>query len=186
MAEPSLSDKVVRLHEALDAAGVGHAFGGALALAYYGEPRTTVDIDVNVFRPPAAYHDVLAVLRPLGIDRTPPGADVERDGQARVWWGRNPVDLFFAYDPLHDAMRRAARVVPFGRDSIPVLGPEHLLVAKVAFNRAKDWLDIEQMLVAVDDLDLDEVHRWLDRLLAPGDDRFARLRDLETRLLGRS
>ena len=36
----TLVDKVVRLSEALTAAGVAHAFGGALALAYCREdPR---------------------------------------------------------------------------------------------------------------------------------------------------
>ena len=38
------------------------------------------------------------------------------------------------------------------------------MVAKVAFNRAKDWIDIEQMLVAVPALDLSEVRRWLEQL----------------------
>ena len=37
MAEPGLADKVVRVHDALDAAPITHAFGGALALAYYAE-----------------------------------------------------------------------------------------------------------------------------------------------------
>ena len=39
--------------EAIDAAlsELPHAFGGALALAYYAEPRSTIDIDVNVFIP---------------------------------------------------------------------------------------------------------------------------------------
>jgi len=29
-------------------------------------------------------------------------AALERDGQCRLWWGDNAVDLFFAYDPIHD------------------------------------------------------------------------------------
>src|SRR5659263_502227 len=43
MTEPSLPDKVVALDRALDDASIDHAFGGALALAYYAEPRSTVD-----------------------------------------------------------------------------------------------------------------------------------------------
>jgi hypothetical protein len=31
----TLGEKVVELHEQLEAAGIPHAFGGALALAYY-------------------------------------------------------------------------------------------------------------------------------------------------------
>ncbi len=185
MAELGLADKVVRLHEVLDAAGIPHAFGGALALAYYAEPRVTVDIDVNLFVEPSRFADVLAVLTGLGVTRAPSESAVLRHGQGRVWWGRNPVDLFFAYHPLHDAMRAAARTVPFGDDAIPVLAPEHLLVAKALFDRRKDWLDIEQMLVAQPAIDLDEVHRWLHELTGDDDQRMQHLRSIERELLGR-
>ena len=70
-------------------------------------------------------------------------------------------------------------MVPFATTTIPILGPEHLMVAKVAFNRAKDWIDIEQMLVAVPLLALGEVHGWLDRLVGPNDQRMRHLRELE-------
>src|SRR6185295_6284205 len=71
VTEPSLPDKVVALHHALARAGVAHAFGGALALAYYAEPRTTVDVDVNVFVTVDHADDVAAALGPLGVDTTP-------------------------------------------------------------------------------------------------------------------
>jgi len=173
------------LDEALDAAGIGHAFGGALALAYYAEPRATIDIDVNLFVDPQRYREVLAVLEPLGIDRAPAEDTVLRDGQGRLWWGRNPVDLFFAYHGLHDAMRDRTRTVPFGDDEIPIIAPEHLLTAKVLFNRAKDWLDIEQMLVTVSGLDMDEVWRWLDEFLPPDDERLDHMRRVQQEALGR-
>jgi hypothetical protein len=55
-----------------------------------------------------------------------------------------------------------------------VLAPAHLLVCKAVFNhRPKDWLDIEQILVCVDDLDTGEVGMWLD----PRKGRFDALAD---------
>jgi hypothetical protein len=184
MAEPSLVDKVVQLHAALRRGRLPHAFGGALAFAYYGEPRSTVDIDLNLFVGTARYDRVMTLLQPLGVGRARNVAALERDGQARLWWGRTPVDLFFSYDPLHEAMRVGARTVPFADTTIPILGPEHLLTTKVVFDRAKDWIDVEQMLVAVPLLDLAEVHRWLDRLLGADDPRYAHLRVLERGVLG--
>jgi hypothetical protein len=48
----TLVEKVLALSEALTAAGVAHAFGGAIALAYWTEdPRGTRDVDVNAFVP---------------------------------------------------------------------------------------------------------------------------------------
>ena len=184
MADLGLADKVVVLHQALDAAGIAHAFGGALALAYYAEPRATIDIDVNLFVDPSRYGDVLGVLEPLGIGRAPAEDAVLAEGQGRLWWGRNPVDLFFAYHGVHEAMRERARVVPFGDNDIPIIAPEHLLTAKVPFNRKKDWVDIEQMLVTVPALDMGEAWRWLREFLPPDDKRLEHLRQVETDLLG--
>ena len=120
----------------------------------------------------------------MGLDRPPADDAVLRDGQGRLWWGRNPVDLFFAYHPLHDAMRERIRRVPFGDDEIPILAGEHLLTAKVLFDRPKDWIDIEQMLVLQPTLDTAEAHRWLDGYLPSDDQRLDHLRRLERDLLG--
>lgn len=178
--EPALPDKVVAIHEALVAGRVAHAFGGALALAYYAEPRATVDIDLNVFLAPSRLDELRQHLGPLGV--TGEADAVERDGQCRLWWGRTPLDLFFAYDAIHDAMRRALRRVPFGAATLPILAPEHLAVCKAMFDRTKDWLDIEQMLLCTEHLDPREVEDWLVALLGEGDqrgERFGRLaRDL--------
>jgi hypothetical protein len=154
---------------------VPHAFGGALALAYYAEPRATIDIDLNVFLSPADYRQVADALMRLGASDGPNAAAVERDGQCRMWWGRTPIDLFFAYDALHEAMRSAIRPEPFAKTTIPILAPEHLLICKAIFNRPKDWLDIEQIAVSVDDLDVTEILSWLDRILGADDPRRRRV-----------
>ncbi len=52
MTVRSLPERILALDEAL--AAVPHTFGGTLALAYYAEPRATIDIDVNLFVPAAA------------------------------------------------------------------------------------------------------------------------------------
>lgn len=175
MSEPNLPEKIVAIHEQLTRVKIPHAFGGALALAYYAEPRATIDIDLNLFIAPSSYPDIERDLAGIGVSGGVDHQVVERDGQCRLRWGNTPIDLFFAYDALHDAMRRASRREPFGETKIPVLAPEHLLVCKVIFNRPKDWLDIEQMLVCVDDLDLTEVRTWLDRIVGADDPRRERL-----------
>ncbi|MGC2373644.1 MAG: nucleotidyl transferase AbiEii/AbiGii toxin family protein [Solirubrobacteraceae bacterium] len=171
MSEPSLPDKVLAIHEQLTRAKTPHAFGGALALAYYAEPRATIDIDLNLFVSASSYPDIEQALAKIGVGDGVEREIVERDGQCRLRWGNTPIDLFFAYDALHDAMRRATRNEPFGEKRIPVLAPEHLLVCKAIFNRPKDWLDIEQMLVCVEELDVEEVRTWLNRIVGADDPR---------------
>jgi hypothetical protein len=174
MSELSLAERVVALHAALVA--VPHAFGGALALAYYAEPRGTIDIDVNVFVPVERFDDVATPLRGLGVTVDDEAAAlVAQVGHARVWWDATPVDLFFAYDAFHDAAARARRTVPFANVQIPVLAPEHLVVCKAVFNRAKDWVDIEAMLELGRGLDAAEALRWVARIAGDEDPRYDRL-----------
>ena len=116
-----------------------------------------------------------AILAGLGVSPGPDALTVERDGQCRVWWGRTPIDVFFAYDALHEAMKGAIRTEPFADATIPILAPEHLLVCKAIFNRPKDWLDIEQIAVTVEDLDAAEILSWLDRILGADDPRTQRV-----------
>jgi hypothetical protein len=179
-AATSLPDKVIAIDKALAKAKIPHAIGGALALAYYAEPRATVDVDVNVFVAVDRWPDVKAALAPLGVDVELDETVLTRDGQVRLWWGRNPVDLFFSYDPFHDEMAGATRRVPFADTRIPILAPEHLAICKAIFDRPKDWLDIEAMLVVTEPLDLDTIETWLTRMVGPGDKRLEKLRGIQS------
>ena len=173
----NLPEKLVALHEALEAAGVPHAFGGAIALAFWTrDPRGTSDIDINIFVPAADGGAALAAL-PAAVAQPDGTADaIARDGQVRLWWDRTPVDLFFDYEPIHADAARHARTVPFEDTQIPVLGPIELAVFKAMFDRTRDWADIEAMFGS-GRVTVDAVKATLGQLLALDDHRFARLDD---------
>lgn len=184
ISEPSLPEKVVTVSTQLTSCKLPHAFGGALALAYYAEPRATIDIDLNVFLAVDRVTDICNALAPVGVDTTLDEAALERDGQCTFKWGRTPIDLFFAYDPFHEAMSGAARKVPFADTTIRILSPEHLLTCKAIFDRPKDWIDIEQMMVVADDLDRAEIDSWLARIVGAEHPRKQRFDELADRYLG--
>jgi hypothetical protein len=168
---------VIQLDEALTDHGIAHAFGGALALAYYTfDPRATADIDVNISVDAADAQRVFEAL-PTGIEWTT--ADTERvaaDEQVRVWWGRNPVDLFFRASTFHDGVAERARIHPFASTRLPFVAADDLAVFKALFDRPKDWLDIAAMVDART-IDPDAVADVLVRLVGE-DERVARLRSL--------
>ena len=173
----TLAEKLLRLHAGLESGGIPHAFGGAIALAYWTlEPRGTRDIDVNLFVPAAHPAPALAAL-PDGIARDEDtAAAIARDGQIRLWWDDTPIDLFFSYEPVHAEAARNRRMVPFEGEEIPILGPVELAVFKAMFNRTRDWADIEAML-ASGNLDADAVGDRLASLVGDDDERVARLED---------
>jgi nucleotidyltransferase AbiEii toxin of type IV toxin-antitoxin system len=186
MPELTLAEKISALERVLGASEVPFAFGGALALAYYAEPRATVDIDVNIFAPPDAVDQVADVLATTDIRTS--AADrrtILSDGQVRLHWGVTPIDLFFAYDPFHFHAAGRVRRVPFGNEAIHILAPEDLMVCKVVFNRRKDWLDIEQMLLlTAGTLDVDDVRRWIVKIVGDDDERIRHFERTVQEVLG--
>ena len=178
----TLAERVVALHRALEDAGIPHAFGGAIALAYVTlNPRGTDDIDCNVFVPAEDPSPAIRAL-PVGVKR-PRGlaARIARDGQVRLWWDGTPVDLFFDYEAIHAQAAKNARRVEFAGVELPVLGPVELVVFKVMFDRTQDWADVEAAMGA-GTVDMRAVHAALATLLEPGDRRLERLADLERRI----
>ncbi len=103
-----LPAKIVRLHEALDAGHVPHAFGGALALAWCtAAARGT--IDVNIFLDAGEVGRLQAAL-PSEVPLVQADQDLlRRDGQARLWWDRTPVDVFFDTTPFHEQVGTRVR-----------------------------------------------------------------------------
>ena len=179
MSQLSLPEKIEAIDRQLEGQRIDHAFGGALALAYYAEPRATDDIDVNVFLAPKDFERLRAALKPLGIRASDEDERAARcEGQVRLWWDRNPIDIFLAYDQLHEAMREQKRMVPFGQERIPILAPEHLLACKALFDRPKDWLDIEEMLRWGTKVDAATTLSWVGDILGPEAEQYARLADL--------
>jgi hypothetical protein len=170
-----LGRRLLAIHDALRSAGIPHAFGGAIALAYCTEePRGTRDLDVNVFVAPADAGPVLDVL-PQGVVATEDDRKrIERDGQVRLWWEDTPVDLFFDVHDFHRQVGAGIRLVSFLDRRVPVLACTDLVIFKAMFNRTKDWADIEEMVQA-GTVDADRGLLWLTRLLGRADEVTLRL-----------
>ena len=173
-----LDEQIVAIEHAFQAAGIPHAFGGAQALGYYGSVRATHDIDLNVFLAVDQAERVFAALAALGAATSNPGLRrlVARDEQVRVFWDETPIDLFFAYDPLHESSLQRRRRVDFYGDPLHILSAEDLILFKATFDRDKDWHDIAGMIYASPEaLDFDYVRRFLERIDSPEGRRLARL-----------
>jgi hypothetical protein len=178
MSELGIPAKMRLINEALSAAGITHSFGGALALAWcVGEVRATMDIDVNLFVGVDQIDRALHAL-PDGIKWTEKDEEVlRRDGQARLYWGRHPVDVFFNTTEFHADAAGRVRREPLANSELPFLSCSDLAVFKTFLSRPKDWVDLEAMLLARS-IEVSVVLGVLVEYLGPTDQRIARLRDL--------
>ena len=174
----SLVEKIVTLHRALQSAGLPHAFGGALALAWCTErARGTIDIDVNVLIPARDFRRAVDGL-PKNVKVTRTDLKIlERDGQARLWWEKTPVDLFLNSTDFHDAISDRVRWESFAGTQVPFLSCFDLAVFKAFFDRTKDRADLEAMHAA-GTLDVERVQATLIRYLGADDTRVTRLGEI--------
>lgn len=133
---------------ALEEDGRPYAVCGALAVAIYGAPRATKDIDLLV--PPEQLEDVLATAKRCGfVFRAQPmrfaasGVSITRasklvDGHPLT------LDLLHADEVLAEPWRTRVRA-PFGRGELSVVSREGLKTLKVAAGRPQDLWDLQRL-----------------------------------------
>jgi hypothetical protein len=144
----SVSEVVERLIDVLEASGEIYAFGGAVALATWSEPRATADVDVIIWVEPARIDRAidLAVEAGVTLDREEARAAAVERGLIVGRLGPIRVDVFVPSIPFYDvAAERRARVRIAGKHTW-VHSAETLTVFKMLFFRPKDLLDVARML----------------------------------------
>jgi hypothetical protein len=169
-----LDGKVMGIAQTLEHARIPHAFGGAIALAYYAAPRGTEDIDVNVFLRVEEAGTCLQELERLGIGS--PAADRDaHDLQVILSWEHTPIHLFFSYDPFHASCEARVRKVPFADGEIWILSAEDTAIFKVIYDRPKDRAEVREVLLCMgEQMDVAYTFGWLERILGREDARVTR------------
>jgi hypothetical protein len=171
----SIPEKMVTIHRALDAAGMPHAFGGALALAWCTQrARGTIDIDLNVFLGTDRTNELLEALPDAVASDEGDARRLREDGQQRLWWDTTPVDVFLNTTAFHEDAASRARWELFEGERLPFLACADLAVFKAFFDRTKDWADLEEMHDA-GTLDVERVVGVLVRYVGADDPRIQRL-----------
>lgn len=176
IAERGAAEAAQRIADALEAAGLPHAIGGALALAIAGVPRGTADVDVNVFVGEDRFAALVAALAGLGIDVDGARAldEARRDGMFVARWDGMRIDIFLPSIPFADeAHRTRIRVTADGGWSGWFLSAEAIAVFKLLFFRGKDRVDLERLVAVRPELDRAYVRRWIVEMMGEADERVA-------------
>jgi hypothetical protein len=127
-----------------------------------------------VFDPVARNGDLLAGLPAEVAADDAAIAQLESDGQTRLWWDNTPVDVLLDTTPFHADVGDRIRWEPLAGQDVPFLACGDLAVFKAFFDRTQDWADLEQMRAA-GTLDVEAVAGVLVRYLGADDPRIVRL-----------
>jgi len=175
--ERGAAEAAQAIADALEAAELPYAIGGALALAIAGVPRGTVDVDVNVFVEHSRLTDLFDALAALGIavDVDVASERARQDGMFVGRWDGMRIDVFLPSIPFaHEAARTRVRVTDEAGWSGWFLSAEALTVFKLIFFRGKDLVDLERLVAVRPELDRAYVRRWIVEMMGEDDERTRR------------
>lgn len=146
----------------LSGAGVPYALIGGVAVSLQAAPRYTQDIDAVIWLDDAGWPDLVASAADFGIG--PRIDDVLAFAtESRVLLlahdGGVPLDVSCGALPFEHELVLGAAVLDVGGTSVRVARPEHLVVLKAVADRPRDRADIETLLRAHPNLDLDAARR---------------------------
>jgi hypothetical protein len=150
---------------------------GAQAVALYGLPRMTGDVDVTVEVAPAQSMALVAALERAGFQLRVKDVD-DFVARTRVLPFLHlptglPLDVVLAGSGLEEEFLRRVREIDAGGVRVPVISPEDLIVAKILAGRPKDIDDVQGILHArgeeIDRGRVREVLHLLEKALGQSD-----------------
>jgi predicted nucleotidyltransferase len=143
----------------LEKRGYSYAIIGGIALAQWGLPRLTQDVDIKVMVPNTEYSTVR-----LDIEQTFPESARALTNTFIVAVSIEGVTvvLLLALPGYEEMMINRSIQVDFDGSPIWVCTAEDLIIQKVVANREKDWLDVETVLIEQKGkLDQVYIREWL-------------------------
>jgi hypothetical protein len=137
-----------KLASRLESFGADYAFGGAIALGFWIDPRATVDVDVTLYLDPAKPTSVLQCLGQLGceFDLDEAVKQLREHGFCHARLDGRQVDVFLPTTPFYEAARSRRVRRRLIQSEAWVWDAASLAVFKLMFFRAKDFADVVQML----------------------------------------
>jgi hypothetical protein len=144
----TLYDELRGVLDTLDQAKIDYALVGALAVAVWGAPRATKDIDLLVQRADLPRATTVLGARGFTLAALPiefkDGTELQRISKIDASGGLMTLDLMLVNDSLETAWASRMRL-PFGEGSVSVVSREALIDMKARAARPHDLMDIQNL-----------------------------------------
>lgn len=149
----------------LEKRNVPYVIVGGLAVQYWGEPRTTRDVDVTVMVPADHLEDFLNKTLKRFRPRIPDARDFALRHRVLLVESKRgvPIDVSLGIPGYEEeVMKRAVRACFPGTRPLRLISAEDLIIHKCVAGRARDQEDVECILIRQRlHLDLRYLRRWL-------------------------
>jgi hypothetical protein len=144
----NLYDELSGVIAVMERQGVDYALIGALAVAVWGAPRATKDIDLLVRREDLARAKVAARARGFTLEALPfefkDGTEVHRINKVAPDGQLMTLDLMLV-DSNHEAIWANRARLPFGTGTVTVASRDALITMKARAARPQDIMDIQNL-----------------------------------------
>lgn len=164
----SIMDTAVEIASFLDEQNIPYAIIGGLAVQYWGEARTTRDVDIVVLVAPDRLDSFLDAAVRTFKPRLQDAVPFAQTNRVLLISGRDgtPVDISLGIPGYEEEVIRRAIIVTLpGQRTIRLISPEDLIIHKCIAGRPRDQEDIERILVRQKLLvDIDYIRQWLSEL----------------------
>ena len=162
----SAADRLMTLlAKAFDQAKAAYVVIGGQAVVQHGYSRATLDVDVSLAISTDGIRPIIDLLDSLGFDaRFPQDDQTLALSQAYFAIHREigiEADFTFVDAPYLNAAIQRAAVHPIEDYPVRFLCLEDLLIHKVLASRKQDIANAEQLLMLHEQIDHQEVERWL-------------------------
>lgn len=153
--------------------GIPYAVMGGFAARSWGLPRPTFDADIAVAVDAKGLQQLFDALEEEGYDIPPEHrtgfldvigglskAKVNRFLDRHVWH----TDLFMARGEFLDSAMTRAREMTIGDGRVRVMAAEDIILLKLIAHRRKDLADVEEIVAACRELDVNYLREWAAKL----------------------
>ena len=91
--------------------GCDYAIGGAIALGFWGRPRSTLDVDVTLFLSANRADECARILKKIGCNFSDTDAirGLSEHGYCQVEFGGGRIDVFLPLIPFYEEARKRRR-----------------------------------------------------------------------------
>ncbi|KPJ72730.1 MAG: hypothetical protein AMK72_04265 [Planctomycetes bacterium SM23_25] len=163
-----LFEAAVEVQRFLESRGWSFCFIGGLAVARWGEPRATRDLDVTVLSGFGQEERYVGEVLDHFAPRVADAREFARQSRVVLFRAGNgvPVDMALGGIPFEESMVRRATAFAFAPGvSLLTCSAEDLIVQKAFADRPRDWADVEGVVVRqAGALDWEYIHEQLGPL----------------------